>query len=42
MTFVAYNEYGDLVAEASSMDKLLDQIEFLGYEEDEVFIGRLT
>lgn len=42
MFFVAYNDFGDLVAEAYDLDSLADEIEDAGYYEDEVFIGRVA
>lgn len=40
--WVAYNEYGDLIAEAYSREKVIEQAEFLGYDESEITIGTVT
>lgn len=40
--WVAYNGYGDLVAEAYSYESLMSRIRNRGYDEDECFIGRVS
>lgn len=40
--WVAYNSYGDLVAEGMTYEALLAGIFVAGYESYEVFIGRVT
>lgn len=42
MIWVAYNEYGDLIAEAESEQRLLTLVDRLGYREDEVIYGVWT
>ncbi len=41
MIYVAYNDYGDLIAESCTYQGLLWKIETAGYFEDEVVIGRV-
>ena len=40
--FVAYDRFGDLVASAGSYYDLLNYIEYLGFEDYEVTIGKVT
>lgn len=40
--WVAFNEFGDLVADAYSLESLLRRVAARGYDEDEVLIGRWT
>lgn len=40
--WVAYNSYGDLIAEGSSQEKVVEQADFFGYDEDEIIIGKVT
>lgn len=40
--YVAYNSYGDLIAESCSYNALLRKIRGAGYFEDEVVIGRVS
>jgi hypothetical protein len=40
--FVAYNGYGDLIAEAYSLDSLYWYVAAAGYHPDDVMIGRVT
>ena len=40
--YVAYNDYGDLVAEGHSYSEVLRRANYRGYEEDELFIGVVT
>lgn len=42
MIYVAYNDYGDLIAESYTYHGLLRKIGARGYYEDEVIIGRIT
>lgn len=42
MIYVAYNDYGDLIAEGGTLEELGHEIERAGYYEDEVFVGRVT
>jgi hypothetical protein len=39
---VAYNGYGDLVAESHSYASLVWRVEAAGYDECEVLIGKVT
>ena len=38
--WVAYNDYGDLIAEHCSYWGLVALVEALGYEAEDVYIGR--
>ena len=40
IVYVAYNEYGDLIAEAYDYDRLLQKVENMGYDLRRVLIGR--
>lgn len=40
--YVAYNAYGDLIADGYSYSEVLRAIEAAGYLEDECLIGRVT
>lgn len=40
--WVAYNSYGDLVAQADTYGRLMAYIEWAGYYDDEVIIGKVT
>lgn len=42
MIYVAYNDYGDCIADGYTMSELLRGIAAAGYYEDEVVIGRVT
>lgn len=42
MIYVAYNAYGDLIADGYSYHDLLQAIDAAGYSEDECFIGSVT
>ena len=42
MIYVAYNDWGDLVADGYDYRELLRGIEAAGYFEDECFIRRVT
>lgn len=40
--YVAYNMHGDLISEASSYAGIIQQVEWLGYDLDDVLIGKVT
>lgn len=40
--WAAYNDWGDLVAEAYTQNDLLRFLASVGIDEDEVYIGRVT
>jgi hypothetical protein len=42
MFYVAYNAYGDCIADGVTMDELLLNVEQAGYFADEILIGRVT
>lgn len=42
MIYVAYNEWGDLIAESADYDDLLDRVEALGYSLYDVTIASVT
>lgn len=42
MIYVAYNAWGDLIAEADNLNDLLRTLAVGGVDEDEVLIGKVT
>lgn len=42
MIYVAYNRYGDLIADGRTYSELLDGIDEAGYSAWECLIGRVT